>query len=100
MPSEKSEASHPVCIFSCSSEFFNQRIIGNRTYRCTDNRNQLGHFSQVNIIAVFLLKCSPVKLVNIVREILYFIIPIHHLNKDIFTMSGTGESQLKYVQYI
>ena len=60
--------SHPVCIHRGLTQFGYEPIVYDYTNRRSNDGDQLSHLRNVEIVAIFLLKRSPVKGVNIIRQ--------------------------------
>ena len=90
--------SHPISVHCRIPKLFDQLIIDNNTNGSSNNRYQLSHLCNVNIVTIFLLKSSPVKLIDIFRKL--FLVPIFNLRIHFASLFLAGESKLKYIKQI
>src|SRR5690606_2901372 len=87
-----------VAVHRGLSQLFNQLIIGYCAHSGTNNRNQLRHFCQVDIITILLLKSPPVELLHLCRKSVSIALPLLDNAHNFISPLLTRECQLENIE--
>jgi hypothetical protein len=59
------EVPHPVAVHGRVAELVDELVVGHCAHSSPDYGHELGHFGQVDVVAVFLLEGAPVELLGV-----------------------------------
>src|SRR5690606_20299368 len=90
--------SQPISIHRRHPKLLRQPMVHIRADNSPDAGDELEEFSEVDVVAVFLLEVSPIELVDVVREFFADALPVLHDSKDLTAASLAGKGQLENVQ--
>ena len=94
------EPAHAVRIRRSAAEPAHQLVVDDHADRRADDRQQLGKFCQVDVVAILLLVAAPVEFVERCRQLLAVGAPFADPAIHIEAMRIAGECQLEHVQQV